>query len=367
MSISTDRERIATLGFYGLAVLFGYLVYQLFRPFLVPLAWAGVLVICFYPTHERLERRLGPGRAALLSTISVALLVILPLLAVGSAFVSETAQLLGGVPRLLAQTPDFAQRRLQMLLQYVPGGERIDVPALVGESARRLASFVSVQAAGIVGEAVVFIAYLALTILAMFFLFRDAPIVMRGIRRIMPFDEDVRERLIDQTRTLVTASVSSGLTVAAVQGLLGGLSFWILGLSAPVFWGVVIAIVCLLPFGAWVVWAPAAVWLIATGSIVRGLLLVSLGLGIVSGVDNFLRPLLLSGRSEMNGLLLFISLLGGVAAFGMVGLVAGPVLMATAVALFEVFTTDAGSSAEAVFGRGRTPEHRREDRHRTGP
>jgi len=175
---------------------------------------------------------------------------------------------------------------------------------------------------------------------ALFFLFRDAPTLMAAIRRTIPLRTELRERLILQTQALVTASVLAGVIVAAVQGLLGGLSFWALGLSEPVFWGVVMAFFCLLPFGSWVVWGPAAIWLMVTGRAVRGLILLGLGLGLVSAVDNVLRPLLLSERSEINGLLLLIGLLGGVIAFGGVGLVLGPVLMATAVGLFKAFTVD---------------------------
>lgn len=102
------------------------------------------------------------------------------------------------------------------------------------------------------------------------------------------------------------------------------------------------ALFCLLPLGAWVVWGPAAIWLILTGRVVRGLLLAAIGFAIVSGIDNLLRPVLLSERSEMNGLLLFVSLLGGVAAFGTVGLVLGPVLMAVAVGLFEAYSSRPG-------------------------
>ena len=91
-----------------------------------------------------------------------------------------------------------------------------------------------------------------------------------------------------------------------------GLAFWALGFSAPVFWGVVMGLFCLLPLGAWIVWGPAALWLILGGDLVRGLVLAAIGIGLVSAVDNFLRPILLSGRSQMNGLLLFVSLLGAV-------------------------------------------------------
>ena len=194
------------------------------------------------------------------------------------------------------------------------------------------------------------VAQLAIALFALFFLLRDGPGVMAALRRAVPLETDLRERLFRQTATLVTASVRSTLVVAAAQGILCGLAFWIVGLSAPVFWGVVAMVCCLLPVGAWIVWAPAALWLVSTGSVGRGALLAALGAGLVSGVDNVLRPMLLSGASEMNGLMLLISLIGGISAFGPVGLIAGPALMAAAIALFDVFTSapaaDSGGAAE---------------------
>jgi predicted PurR-regulated permease PerM len=340
MTPSTDRERLGALAFYAVAILIAYLVYQLFQPFIVPLAWATVLAICFYPTHKRFERHFKRAAAALLSTASVALLIIVPLLGVGSAFVSEAYTILGNVPQLMADMPASAQRWLQVALVYVPGGETIDPATLLADAARRVAAFLSAQVAGILQDVAMFVINMVITLFALFFLFRDGPAVMNGIRRVIPLDSAVRERLIAKTSTMVTASVASSLVVASVQGLLSGLTFWILGLNAPVFWGVVTAVFCLLPFGAWVVWAPAAIWLVFSGSVVRGLVLAGVGLGIVSAVDNVLRPLLMSERSEMNGLLLLISLLGGVVAFGSVGLVAGPVLMGIAMVLFDAFTSD---------------------------
>jgi predicted PurR-regulated permease PerM len=126
--------------------------------------------------------------------------------------------------------------------------------------------------------------------------------------------------------------------VAAVQGALGGTAFALLGIDAPVFWGVVMAFFCILPLGAWVIWLPAALWLIATGAMLKGLILVGVGVGIVSLADNFLRPALLSERAQMNGLIIFISLLGGMSVFGLLGVVLGPILVATAAGLVEAYT-----------------------------
>src|SRR6185369_9138007 len=221
-----------------------------------------------------------------------------------------------------------------------------DPATLLSDAAARAAAFVSSRAAGVIQDSVAFVATLAIALFALFFLLRDGPALMAALRRAVPLEPDLRERLFRQTATMVTASVRSNLIVAAAQGILCGLAFWIVGLSAPVFWEVVTMVCCLLPLGGWVVWAPAALWLVMSGSVSRGVLLAALGAGIVSGVDNVLRPVLLSGASEMNGLMLLISLIGGIAAFGTVGLVAGPALMAAAVALFDVFTSmpDAGAS-----------------------
>ena len=146
--------------------------------------------------------------------------------------------------------------------------------------------------------------------------------------------------MMDQTRDLIYASVVAGMVVAIIQGILGGITFAALGLGAPVFWGVVMTLFCLLPLGAWVVWLPAAIWLMASGDLTRGLILVGIGAGIVGSVDNVLRPMMLAGRASMNGLLVLIALLGGFATFGFIGIVLGPIILAAAAALLETYTSD---------------------------
>jgi predicted PurR-regulated permease PerM len=122
-----------------------------------------------------------------------------------------------------------------------------------------------------------------------------------------------------------------------VQGILGGLVFAAVGIEAPVFWGVVMGFFCLVPLGAWVVWLPAAILLAGSGSIGRAAIVAGLGVGVVSAIDNVLRPALMSGGTKMNGLLIVLALLGGVSAFGVLGLVLGPILVAAGVALLETY------------------------------
>ena len=157
-------------------------------------------------------------------------------------------------------------------------------------------------------------------------------------RSFLPFHDQQRDQVVKQVEDLVFASVIAGLAVAAVQGLLGGIGFWIVGVRAPAVWGTAMAFTSLVPLvGASIVWAPVAVWFLVTGDVTRGLVLIGIGGGLVGMADNILRPLLLTGRSSMNGLVTFVALLGGMSAFGLIGLVFGPVVVAIGTALLNAY------------------------------
>jgi predicted PurR-regulated permease PerM len=206
--------------------------------------------------------------------------------------------------------------------------------------ASRIAGFVTETAGVLARSVVVVIANVVVMLFALFFFFRDGDAIMSRLRRILPFDPTFREGRIRETAELIRVSISSGIIVALVQGAVGGVAFALLGMGAPVFWGVTMAFFSLLPLGAWIVWLPVGIWLILTGEVGRGIALLAIGTAGISLVDNFLRPMLLAGRTQMNGLLVFISLLGGIAAFGLVGLVLGPVIMATAISFVDAYATE---------------------------
>jgi predicted PurR-regulated permease PerM len=343
----TDRSRVQILAFYGALLLLGYLLYRVFEPFLVPLGWAGVLVIVCSRWNAALAHRYGPTRAAILSTLFVAVAIIGPGMLIMTAFVRETAEAVGNAQRALEGgglarlqgAADWIQQRLF-------GREPVSIGVLIQQLGTRFGGQALQQAGTLVRNVAVFAFDLIVTLFAVFFLFRDGRGIMRVLRRALPFEAATRERLIAESSELIAASVTSGLIVAAVQGGLGGAAFALLGLGSAVFWGVVMGFFALLPFGgAWVVWLPAGIWLLATGHPGRGIALLAIGAAVVSGVDNLLRPALLSERARLNGLLIFIGLLGGVSAFGLLGLILGPVVIAVAVALLEAYT-DPGLTVE---------------------
>lgn len=335
------RDRIFTVLFYGIVLLLGYLVYRLFEPFLAPLAWAAILAAFFYPWHQELEQRLGKTPAAAISTGVVTVVIIAPAVGILTAFVQEATQAVASVEGTLENGGlPVIRRAWAWVQQRVPGQNLGNLEDLVRQGVAWLAGFFASRAGEVLRNVAVFVIDLVVTLVAVFFFFRDGPAMINGLRRILPFEQPHRERMIKVADELVRATISSGLIVAAVQGFIGGVTFAVLGLGAPVFWGVMMAFFALLPVaGAWVVWAPAAIWLLMSGSVGRGIALIAIGAGVVGLVDNFLRPALLSGRTQLSGLLVFVSLLGGLAAFGLLGLVLGPIVMATAIGLFDAYTS----------------------------
>jgi predicted PurR-regulated permease PerM len=172
----------------------------------------------------------------------------------------------------------------------------------------------------------------------MFYFFRDAGQIIRGVRSLLPFDSEHRETMIIQARDLISASVTTSLIVAAIQGALGGLGFAIVGLPTPVFWGGAMAFFSLVPVvGSGLIFVPASLWLGFTGHWGRAILLLLICAVVSTVVDNVVRPLLLGGRTELSGLVIFISVVGGVGLFGMLGLVLGPILVATAAGVLKVY------------------------------
>jgi predicted PurR-regulated permease PerM len=338
--LARERERVATVFFYGIVLLLGYVFLRILTPFLASLGWAAVLAIFVHPWHERLVPRYGNARAAGLSTLVVTLLIVGPGLIILTAFAQESGAALSGVDRdaFAGQLAWFEQawNRIRVL---IPGAQSVDLKSLIENVISRTGGFVAARVGGLLADIAVLLFQLLVTLIALFFFLRDADTIMRDVRGLLPFEDLRRERMIRQTRDLVYASIAAGLVIAALQGLAGGLVFAVLGLGAAVFWGVMMGLLALLPFvGTWVVWLPAAIWLIATGQVVKGAVLAVLGVTIVASIDNVLRPAILSGRAQMNGLLMFISLLGGVSLFGLLGIVLGPLISAIVTGLFEAYT-----------------------------
>jgi len=343
-SNTTTSSQLTTVLSYGAILLLGYFVFLIAEPFLVPLAWSAVLAIFFYPLHERVLRKMKPSAAAMTSTLGVTLLLIVPALVV---LVYTAREALDATARLQTALKVHGQGPDQGLLMHAEGWIRMRLPESwrgiemsdpVQQAAEKIATFLGTRFAGLLKNLVSFFVDLFILVFALFFMFRDGEEIVHGAKHLLPFDEEIQTDMVEESKELIFASVAVGLLVAAIQGVLGGVSFALVRISSPIFWGVLIAFFSLVPVvGSALVWGPAALWLWFSGHWGKALLVVVICGGVSTVADNIVRPLLLRNRTRLNELLLFIGVLGGLEAFGLLGLVAGPTIVAAALGVFRVY------------------------------
>ena len=183
---------------------------------------------------------------------------------------------------------------------------------------------------------------------AVFFLLRDGPDILQKIGNYIPFSENQKDRLRLQVKDMVVSTVYGGVVVAIVQGALGGVAFFALGINAPVLWGSAMAVMSFLPMlGTFSIWGPASIYLFITGSYMKGIALLLFGILVIGIVDNILKPVIISGRTKMPTLLIFFSVIGGINFFGFIGFVIGPLVLALFISVFEIFrgTEEGGTNA----------------------
>jgi predicted PurR-regulated permease PerM len=338
--IVTTSDRLTTVLSYGAILLLGYLVFVIVEPFLEPLAWSAVLAIFFYPLHQRMARTLKPTLAGLTSTLLVTLLLILPAMVVlvytAREAIDATARLQGSLshPEQIVPTrlAEWIRRGLPETLRNTDFSEPLR------QGAEKVASFLAGKLAALAKNLFTFFVDLFILLFALFFMFRDADSIVRGLRHLLPFDASIQKEMLGESRDLVIASVAVALLIAAIQGVMGGIAFALVSIPAPFFWGVLIAFFSLVPVvGSGLIWVPAALWLGFAGHWGKALLVVAICGGVTTVADNLVRPLLLRNRTRLNELLLFLSVLGGLAAFGLLGLVIGPTIVAAAMGVFRVY------------------------------
>lgn len=335
--------------FYLVIALLLYFTYLVFEPFLVPLCWAAVLAVVFDPLNKRLDQQWGRTRAAAACTILVTLLLIVPAIGVGISFVHQGLQAAAAVQHGLNNGGlSRVDRWWEWLAAHIPGQTPEGLAQLLHRAIEATATFLASQIGVVLRNVAIFIFDLVVAIIAMFYFFRDSEEIMARIRQVLPFDRESREEIVGKSRDLIFASVTMTLAAAVIHGLAGGFGFAIVGITAPVFWGVAIAFFSLLPVvGDLVIWIPAMIDLIVTGHWGKAILLAVI-LAVVAGViDNFMRPWFISGRARMNGLIVFIAVIGGVAVFGLLGIVLGPIIVAAFASLLDLYAKT-GRRTESV-------------------
>jgi len=335
----SSQKLLGTVFFYAIIALLAYLAYIIFAPFLVSLAWAVVLVVVSYPVYERLSERWGRSWASLAATTGVTLILIVPTVLLIYAFLREAVSAAQSLLTTVHAGGYTWLGNMWMRLEHkFPSIIPADLSETLGHYAELAATFIARHLGSALAHTAEVLFDLFVTVLAMFYLFRDGHGIIERLRVILPFEADQRERMVHDTRELIYATVTSTLASAALHGVLGGIAFAVVGIRSAVFWGVMMGFFSLVPLvGSALVWVPIGLAQIVNGHAGRGVFLLIFCSLIVGMVDNVVRPWLISGRAEMSALVVFISVVGGVAVFGLLGVVLGPIVVAMAADLLNLF------------------------------
>lgn len=353
----TDKHPIAPQGRIGtvalaLAALGGMaLCILLTWPFLGAITWALALAILFAPVHARIEATIGhPSLAALASVIILSVVVIVPAAFVVERLVSEAGA--GAVAIQARIAAGELQRLLDAYPRIAPLGAWINSQFDLPSMAATLATWLSNIGATFLRGSVLQVVEVMLTFYLLFYFLRDRQAAKAMLLRWLPLTSPEAEQLFRRVFDTVHATVYGTLAVAAVQGILGGLMFWALGLPTPLLWGVVMALLSVVPvLGSFVVWVPAALLLALDGSWARAIILALWGGVVVGGIDNLLRPMFVGNRLRLHTIPAFISMIGGLVLFGAPGFILGPLTVTVTVLLVEFWAARVGS----VSVRGKAP------------
>jgi predicted PurR-regulated permease PerM len=344
MRLRTVESRVFLTVVIATTVFFLWMV----RGFLLPVFWAAVFALLFRPLYLRLLRavRGRRGLAALLSTLIIVVLVLVPLGLLLAAVAQQGLWLYRGLSSGeidIQSAIEYVERSVPvltaLLARYGVGVEQIRTA--IESAAIAVTQYLGSQALALGQNALLVAVLFGLMLYLLFFFFRDGERIVKGVIRALPMGDVREQRLFTKFAEVSRATVKGTLVVAAVQGALGGVLFALVGIPAALFWGVVMGVLSLLPaVGAALVWLPAAIILFVTGGIWQGIVVVLGGTFAIGLTDNLLRPILIGRDTRIPDYVVLVATLGGLSVFGLAGFVAGPVVAALFLVMWEMFADE---------------------------
>lgn len=323
--------------FFGFMAVVGYLVWEMVSPFVAALALSAIIVTICYPLHEQILRKIPRNNetvAALLTTVIVLTIVIIPLFFITSALVNEAVSVYKIVNSEQIGFEGSLYSFESTVKKFLPGFE-LNITAYVKQSASWLASNLGAIFAGTAST--IFLFFIA--IIGSFYLFRDGRILIRELVRISPLPDSQDELIVKRLGRAVRSVATGTVLIALIQGFLTGLGLWMFGFERAILWGVLAAFGALIPsVGTTVVFIPAILYLLVYGLYFKAIGVLIWGLLAVGLIDNLLGPYLMSRGNKMHPFLILLAVLGGISYFGPIGFIVGPVLVSLFVVLLELYS-----------------------------
>jgi len=346
------HEKVFLFLLLAVSVAFGWVLW----PFYGALFWGTVLAILFEPFHRQFLAALRQRHnlAALTTLLLSLVIVIFPLTLISAALVQEGAVVYQRIKSgeldfglYFQQVIDAMPPWMMTLLERFDMGNLSAIQQKLSTAAVQGSQMIATHALNIGQNTFEFLVSFGIMLYLLFFFLRDGRMLSARIKQAIPLSADHKRHLFSKFTTVIRATVKGNIVVAATQGALGGVMFWILGIQAPLVWGVVMAFLSLLPaVGAGLIWAPVAIYFLLTGAIWQGVVLIAFGVLVIGLVDNVLRPILVGKDTQLPDYVVLLSTLGGMAPFGLNGFVIGPVIAALFIAAWDIFSSSADAPAE---------------------
>ncbi|MBT3538845.1 AI-2E family transporter [Candidatus Parcubacteria bacterium] len=332
--------KMRSLIFFGLIILLSIVMIYLFRPFLYPIFWAAVIAITFYPVHKHILNRFKkPGLSASTSVILVFLIIFVPLSALSALLVNESLELYDTVSKSsLFQDPGQVSSWIENtpLAPYVEN-IRSDWTTYATNATQWLSGFLFTSVKSVTQNSLRFILMMFVMLYTLYYFFKDGANMLKKLMHISPLGDKYESMLYERFTSTTRATLKSTLIVGGIQGLLSGLLFWITGIEGAFVWGVIMVIIAIIPaVGTSIVLAPTGIIMLALGNGWEGLVLL-IGAGIISILDNVMRPPLVGKDTQMHPLLVFFATLGGLILFGISGFIIGPVIAALYISIMSIY------------------------------
>ena len=326
-----------------LAVTAGFI--WLLVPFYSAIFWAAILAILFSPTEKRLQQKLKGQRtlSALLTTGGIILLVVIPLVLVLILLGIEAVnayQILSKGEFSIQPYLDGIQQTFPVLENWLSKWDEnlASMKSSLSKTALNSSQYLATQVFQFGQGYLNFVINAVLMLYLTFFFLRDGDALIAMLIRALPLGDNREKRLFHKFAEVCRATIKGSLVVALIQGTIGGIAFWLLGINGAILWGTIMVILSLLPaVGSALIWVPAAAWLLISGAYIKGLILIMIGIFLIGLIDNVLRPILVGRDTKMPDYLILIATLGGIAMFGLTGFVMGPILAALFLVIWQIF------------------------------
>jgi len=329
--------------FFGLLTLVTIAFLWLIRDFIFPIFWAIVFAILFYPlnTWWLARTNLKPTLSSILTIATIILLIFTPLFVIGSLTLAESIQYYQqfSANNLVTDGISILDRAIAFAGQFESLGiDQNRIESVVLQAAKGIGDWLTSQAIAFGQNIFRFVLLFFIMLYILFFLFRDGTYLEKRLLKVLPLGDKKEKRLIARFVSTTRATIKGTFVIAVIQGTIGGLLFWVVGINAPLVWGILMGLLSVIPaVGPAIIWLPAGLILLFTGNIWQGVVILVIGGVVITFIDNLLRPPLVGKDTQMPDVLILLSTLGGLTLFGITGFIIGPIIAAFFLSMWTMF------------------------------